>query len=164
MRYTPAEPPQSPGSASVLTRGRKLMVIAAIMLAAFGYFSYTAFQSAQSFYLTVDELVELGPSGAAQAVQVKGKLVDDSFVREGGTSTLARFLLHENGVQVDATYDGVLPDLFFNPHSEIVLGGTYEDGGLFVADRVYVKCPSKYQSLEVDNPYDARALPLTHMG
>ncbi len=153
MRYTPAEPPRSPGSASVLTRGRKLAIIVAIMLAAFGYFSYTAFESAQSFYLTVDELLELGPS-ATQSVQVKGKLVEDSFAREGGTSTLAHFLLQDNGAQVDATYDGVLPDLFFNPHSEIVLGGTYEDGGLFVADRVYVKCPSKYQSLEVDNPTD----------
>ena len=151
MRYTPAEPSRSPGSTSVLTRGRKLAIVVGIMLAAFGYFSYTAFESAQSFYLTVDELVELGPSGVTQSVQVKGKLVDDSFKREGGTSTLAHFLLTENGVQVSATYDGVLPDLFFNPHTEIVLGGTYEDGSLFVADRVYVKCPSKYQSLEVEN-------------
>ena len=150
MRYTPVELPRSPASTSVLTRGRKLAIIVAIMLAAFGYFSYTAFESAQSFYLTVDELIELGPP-PTQSVQVKGKLVEDSFVREGGTSTLAHFLLQENGAQVTATYDGVLPDLFFNPHSEIVLGGTYEDGGLFVADRVYVKCPSKYQSLEVDN-------------
>jgi len=153
MRYTPVELPRSPASTSVLTRGRKLAIIVAIMLAAFGYFSYTAFESAQSFYLTVDELIELGPS-PTQSVQVKGKLVEDSFVREGGTSTLAHFLLQENGAEVTATYDGVLPDLFFNPHSEIVLGGTYEDGGLFVADRVYVKCPSKYQSLEVDNPTD----------
>ena len=140
MRYTPVELPRSPASTSVLTRGRKLAIIVAIMLAAFGYFSYTAFESAQSFYLTVDELIELGPP-PTQSVQVKGKLVEDSFVREGGTSTLAHFLLQENGAQVNATYDGVLPDLFFNPHSEIVLGGTYEDGGLFVADRVYVKCP-----------------------
>ena len=153
MRYTPVELPRSPASTSVLTPGRKLAIIVAIMLAAFGYFSYTAFESAQSFYLTVDELIELGPS-TTQSVQVKGKLVEDSFVREGGTSTLAHFLLQENGAQVNATYVGVLPDLFFNPHSEIVLGGTYEDGGLFVADRVYVKCPSKYQSLEVDNPTD----------
>ena len=57
MQYTPAEPPRSPGSASVLTSGRKLAIAGAIMLAAFGYFSYTAFESAQSFYLTVDELV-----------------------------------------------------------------------------------------------------------
>lgn len=162
MRYTPVELPRSPASTSVLTRGRKMAIIVAIMLAAFGYFSYTAFESAQSFYLTVDELVELGPS-PTQSVQVKGKLVEDSFVREGGTSTLAHFLLQENGAQVNATYDGVLPDLFFNPHSEIVLGGTYEDGGLFVADRVYVKCPSKYQSLEVDN-LSAKGTPLTHKG
>ena len=70
MQYTPAGPPQGPRSASVLTRGRKVMILAAIMLAAFGYFGYTAFESAQSFYLTVDELVELGPSGATQSLQV----------------------------------------------------------------------------------------------
>ena len=162
MRYTPAEPPASAsGGVSVLTRGRKLVIVGAIVLAAFGYFSYTAFQSAQSFYLTVDELVERGPSGAGESIQVKGKLVEDSFQREGGTSIVAHFLLTENGVQVDATYNGVLPDLFFNPHSEIVLGGTYQEGSVFVADRVYVKCPSKYQSLEVDDPYD-KGTPLTH--
>ena len=162
MRYTPAEPPaHASGGVSVLTRGRKLVIVGAIVLAAFGYFSYTAFQSAQSFYLTVDELVERGPGGAGESIQVKGKLVEDSFQREGGTSIVAHFLLAENGVQVNATYDGVLPDLFFNPHSEVVLGGTYEEGGLFVANRVYVKCPSKYQSLDVDNPYD-EVTPLTH--
>ena len=48
----------------------------------------------------------------------------------------------------------MLPDLFFNPHSEIVLGGTYGDDGVFIADRVLIKCPSKYESLEVENPYD----------
>ena len=155
MQYTPAERPSSAAPAQgVLTRGRKLMVVGGIVLVAFGYFSFTAFQSAQSFYVTVDELVELGPS-AARSVQVKGSLVPESFQREVETSTLARFLLSENGAQVKATYDGVLPDLFFNPHSEIVLGGTYEPDGVFVADRVYIKCPSKYRSLEVDNPYDA---------
>ncbi len=164
MQYTPAERPSTAALArGVLTRGRKLMIVGGIVLLAFGYFSYTAFQSAQSFYLTVDELVELGPSSDARSVQVKGSLVEESFQREVETSTLARFLLSENGAQVAATYDGVLPDLFFNPHSEIVLGGTYEPDGVFVADRVYIKCPSKYRSLEVDNPYDKGA-PLTHTG
>ena len=48
----------------------------------------------------------------------------------------------------------MLPDLFFNPHSEIVLEGTYEPGGVFMTDRVFVKCASKYQSLEGEAPYD----------
>ena len=137
----------------MLTQRRKLVILGAVLLAAFAYFGFTAFQSATSFYLTVDELVaaDVAPG---QSVQVKGTLVEGSFERSGDGSTLATFQLEENGAQMLASYDGVLPDLFFNPHSEIVLGGVYEPGGGFVADRVYVKCPSKYQSLEVDNPYD----------
>ncbi|MEX2598117.1 MAG: cytochrome c maturation protein CcmE, partial [Dehalococcoidia bacterium] len=154
MQYTPADVPQEPsGAKSVLTGGRKLAIIGAILLAAFAYFGYTAFMSATAFYLTVDEFVERGPV-VGESVQIKGQLVDGTFAREGGNSLAASFLLEENGAQVDAAYDGVLPDLFFNPHSEIVLGGTYTEEGVFLADRVYVKCPSKYQELEVENPYD----------
>jgi cytochrome c-type biogenesis protein CcmE len=154
MDYTPAgipTPEEASPPRSVLTRGRKLALVALVVLLAFGYFGYTAFQSATAFYLTVDELVAQGPD-EAQLIQVKGTLVPDSFARAGTTSTLASFLLAENGAQVEATYDGVLPDLFFNPHSEIVLGGVYRDDGRFHADRVYVKCPSKYQALQVENP------------
>ena len=158
MQYTPAELPQratdAPGISSVLTRGRKLMIVGSVMLLAFGYFAFTAFQSATAFYLTVDELVARGPSGGSEALQVKGSLVEGSFAREDATSTFAHFLLEENGERVQATYDGVLPDLFFNPHSQIVLGGTYGPEGVFAAERVYIKCPSKYRSLETVNPYD----------
>ena len=156
MNYTPApipEPAAAPaGVASVLTRRRRFIILGIILLAAFGYFGFTAMQSATSFYLPVDELVEQGPGAAS--VQVKGSLVEGSFVRESTENTIATFTLQENGAQVAATYDGVLPDLFFNPHSEIVLGGTYHADEVFVADRIYVKCPSKYQSLETENPYD----------
>lgn len=159
MQYTPTRhsaPAPAAGIASALTRRRKLLIAGAVLLAAFAYFGYTAFNAATSFYLTVDELVASDP-GPAQQVQVKGRLVEGSFVRESTENTIAAFLLEENGVQLSATYDGVLPDLFFNPHSEIVLGGVYDPGGVFAADRVYVKCPSKYQSLETENPYGEAA-------
>jgi cytochrome c-type biogenesis protein CcmE len=159
VQYTPADSPSVPieGSgtiASVLTKRRKLMIVGAIALAAFGYFAFTAFQAATSYYLTVGELVERGPVAGERTVQVKGTLVPFTFARADKTTFLANFLLEYEGAQVPATYDGPLPDLFFNPHSEIVLGGTYGEDGVFVADRVLIKCPSKYESLDVDNPYD----------
>lgn len=156
MQYTPSHPNAKAGPAgiaSTLTSRRKLILLAVVLLAAFAYFGFTAFQAATSYYLTVDELVakDVAPG---QSVQVKGSLVEGSFARDASGSTVATFLLEENGAQIPATYDGVLPDLFFNPHSEIVLGGALDSGGAFVADRVLVKCPSKYQSLDVENPYD----------
>lgn len=157
IQYTPAPSPDQPqqtGIASVLTGKRKLILLGTIGLLAFLYFAYTAFQAATSFYLSVDELVERGPVAGEDFVQVKGKLKPYTFARESSTSTVAHFELEENGVSVPATYNGILPDLFFNPHSEIVLGGTYGPDGVLIVDKdsVLIKCPSKYQALEEQTP------------
>ena len=148
MEYTPAQTPSAGPSGqltSVLGAHRKLLIAAVVLLAAFGYFAFTAFSGATAYYITVDEVVALGDELPAGAFQVKGSLAPKSFVREEG-SLLATFELQENGARVQATYDGVLPDLFFNEHSEIVLGGRFGPSGTFEADRVLVKCPSKYQA------------------
>ena len=158
IEYTPAEPPEQPqeaaGIASVLTGRRKAIILGSIALIAFGYFAITAFQAATSFYLSVDELVERGPVVGETYVQVKGSLKPYSFARESSTSLLAQFQLEDGGAVINATYDGVLPDLFFNPHSEIVLGGEYTAEGVLVVkrDSLLIKCPSKYEALVVENP------------
>lgn len=133
---------------------RKPIVLVLIALLAFGYFIFTALQGATAYYYTVDELVAIGPGTETQSVQVKGSLVDGTFIRPDRDSTLAKFQLEENGYRITASYDGVVPDLFFNPHSEVVLSGRYVDDALFVADRILVKCPSKYQSTDEDLPSD----------
>ncbi|MDE2765180.1 MAG: cytochrome c maturation protein CcmE [Chloroflexota bacterium] len=161
MQYTPAEQPVAGAHApSGLTTRTKLLVVGLLAAVAFGYFGFVAFQSATAYYLTVDEVIERGPNGVPASLQVKGTLVPDTFSRagaDGEPTTMAVFVLEENGAQLDATYEGALPDLFFNPHSEIVLSGTYRADGVFDAERILVKCPSKYQSLEGDPPPDYAA-------
>ncbi|MDA1215809.1 MAG: cytochrome c maturation protein CcmE [Chloroflexi bacterium] len=149
MQESPTTPPSST-FAPALRGQRKLIILIALLLVAFGYFGFTAFQSATSYYLTVDELVERGNTADLGSVQVKGSLVADSFYREDG-SIMVRFELTEGGAVLPATYEGVLPDLFFNEHSEIILAGEYDPNGTFVTDRVLIKCPTKYQSAEYDN-------------
>ena len=162
MDYVPAQQPQpeqTASFASVLNQRRKLLILAAILLASFGYFAYTAFQSATQFYVTVDELVAGVPSYVNESIQLKGRLVEGSFARDADVATVAHFRLQENGEEVAATFDGVLPDLFFNPHSEIVLSGIYGADGMFTGDRVLIKCPSKYESLDVELPPEYRQTP-----
>ena len=158
MQYTPASQTKAAVRRAGLSGRAKLAIVGLLLLGAFAYFGYTAFQSATSYYLTVDELLERGPTAFGEPIQVKGRLVSDSFSRAlpdgSGPGTTATFLLEENGQQISATIEGAVPDLFFNPHSEIVLGGVYGHDGVFVADRVLVKCPSKYQSLEGEQPDD----------
>ena len=89
-------------------------------------------------------------------MRVSGKLVYGSFDRPE-KSTLTHFQLTDKdtdspGAILLASYTGVLPDLFFNPHSEIILEGSIGADQVFQADNILVKCPSKYRSLEEEQP------------
>ena len=103
------------------------------------------------YFLTVSELMGGQEYQDGRTLRVSGKLVEESFSRQDN-STVSHFLLTDedggSGVQLNASYVGVLPDLFFNPHSEIILEGHYSPDDVFEADSILVKCPSKYQSLE----------------
>lgn len=152
--------------AGLLAGRRKLYVAVAMLALAIGYFGFTAFQSATVFYLTVDELLQ-GQAQPGETVRVSGKLVPGSFQREEKGTTAYFSLAGERGV-LEAELDGIVPELFFNEHSEIVLHGSYApagDGGtgsggdssnlsgngtagVFVANSVVVKCPSKYEARE----------------
>ena len=125
----------------------KLAVGAAVVLAALVYFGFMAFQSATVYYYTVGELHDRGPTATGETVRVSGKLVEGSFSRDTN-STLARFALTDGGSALSATHDGVLPELFFNEHSEIILEGSYTPDGVFQSHNVIVKCPSKYAAEE----------------
>ncbi|MBI4336847.1 MAG: cytochrome c maturation protein CcmE [Chloroflexi bacterium] len=123
----------------------KLLIAAVLVVAALGYFAWTAFQRSTVFYYTVPELQARGAQLYDKQVRVTGMLVPDSFQREG-TAPLAHFSLTDGQRQLPAEYNGVVPDLFFNPESEIVLQGAYTPSGVFRTDTIIVKCPSKYQS------------------
>ena len=123
-------------------RGR-LLIGAALLVGALVYFAYTAFQGSTVYYYTVGELARQGAALQGRSVRVSGKLVAASFQREPG-STLAAFSITDGATMLLATYQGVVPDLFFNEHSDLVLHGTYQGDGTFHADNVIVKCPSKY--------------------
>jgi len=113
------------------------------VIVAMGYLGFMAFQSATVYFYTVGELQQLGPSEDGRLVRVSGKLVTGSFSRQEG-STLANFILSDGAETLTAVHEGVLPDLFFNEHSEIILEGSYTPGGVFESHNVIVKCPSKY--------------------
>ncbi|MDA0771208.1 MAG: cytochrome c maturation protein CcmE [Chloroflexi bacterium] len=125
----------------------KLIAGALVLLVALGYFGFMAFQSASVYYYTVSELHDVGPTPENKLVRVNGKLIEPSFIRADG-STLANFEITDGAKSMHATYDGVLPDLFFNDHSEIILEGTFGPDGVFTGQNVIVKCPSKYVEQE----------------
>ncbi|MSQ12118.1 MAG: cytochrome c maturation protein CcmE [Dehalococcoidia bacterium] len=121
----------------------RLLLGIGLVAGAIAYFAFTAFSGSTVYYYTVSELQVKHAELEGKSVRVAGKLVATSFQRDGG-STFASFSLAQGDEVLPATYIGVVPELFFNEHSDIVLQGTYKSDGVFHADNVIVKCPSKY--------------------
>jgi cytochrome c-type biogenesis protein CcmE len=136
-----SQPPERRGL-STATKLR-LGLLAVVLAVSVGYLVWMAFPGSTRYYLTVSEFLGQ-PEPPIRTVRVMGKLAPDSFQRDDA-STQARFVLTDGPGALHATYRGVVPDLFFNPQSEIVLEGKPGPGNVFVAENVIVKCPSKYQ-------------------
>ncbi len=139
--------PEPMAERAVRTHRIGFLVAGVVFLMVIGYLGFTAFQSASAYYLTVSELTAKGADAYDKNLRVNGKLVPTSFERDAG-GTLVHFSLTDDTDTINAVYDGVLPDLFFNEHSEILLEGTYGPEGMFDAQLIFVKCPSKYEALE----------------
>ena len=138
--YTEPSPTEG---ATIFTNRGKILVGVLVLIGALGYLGFMAFQGATVYYYTVDEMNRLGPTPEDKLVRVSGKLVQDSFHRQEG-STVALFALTDGTETMSASHSGVLPDLFFNDHSEIILEGGYDPDGVFRSQNVIVRCPSKY--------------------
>ena len=134
-------------SSRLPSRGR-LLIGGTLLLGALFYLAYLAFQGSTVYYVTVDDLLAQGVDATTErSVRVNGVLLEGSFVRETGSTEASFVLVDPEGVgQVDAVYNGVVPDLFFNEHSQVVAEGRYGSDGVFHADLLIVKCPSKYAS------------------
>ena len=139
-------PEMAAESGGLINNKTRLIVVGVVLVLALGYLIYAAFPGNTLYYRTVGEFYADESNMDGRSLRVVGKLVPDSFERVEGT-TLAKFSVADEGRTLPSTYDGVLPDLFFNPHSDIVLEGSYGESGVFHTDTVIVKCPSKYEAL-----------------
>jgi len=124
----------------------KILVAFIVLVGALGYFSFLAFKGATVYYYTVSEIMVEPATVEGKMVRVSGKLVPDSFSR-AEDSTVAHFMLTDGDKIMPAIHNGVLPDLFFNEHSEIILEGSHAPQHAFDSQNVIVKCPSKYVAI-----------------
>ena len=128
---------------------RKGYWIAAGLAAAFAVLGITSFTKTLTPYLTFDEARK-----ARGAVQVMGGLdkASDRYDRE--SQRLYFDLVDEGGRRMPVVYSGVRPANFGDAIS-IVAIGRYRDGRI-EAEKLLVKCPSKYQGADVERAYPGK--------
>jgi cytochrome c-type biogenesis protein CcmE len=120
--------------------------IAAGLALAFVLLGVTSFQKTLTPYLSFEEARH-----AKGVVQVMGGLDKTSDRYDTTTERLSFDLVDEYGGRMPVVYGGLRPANFKDAIS-IVAIGRYR-GGRIEAEKLLVKCPSKYQGAEVERAY-----------
>ncbi|WP_057936810.1 cytochrome c maturation protein CcmE domain-containing protein [Algoriphagus resistens] len=107
-----------------------------------------------SSYESFTTAKEMKQNGEDKAIHVVGQLKKDASgevtglnVREDKVSFT--FMLVDNeGVEQEVFYNEPVPADFTRSESVVVIG-SYKNDEIFIADKILMKCPSKYQETEV---------------
>lgn len=123
----------------------------AVLIVAFLALGLTTFSKSMTPYVSFDEAEKAG-----RTVQVMGGLEKGSTKYDAATNTLHFVLVDEaTRATLPVAYRDVKPANFEDAVS-IVAIGKYQ-GGAFQAEKLLVKCPSKYQGEEVEKQYGGKA-------
>jgi cytochrome c-type biogenesis protein CcmE len=151
----------STGRAKFIIGG--LLIIAAIV-----YLIVSSTQANAEYFLTVDELAAKNQSIAGQSVRVSGAVIGDSIkydpqsltlsftvaqvpgdnkeieAQGGLAAVLHAAVIDPNRTHLEVVYTGPKPDLLRDEAQAIMTGKLGADG-VFHADELLLKCPTKYQ-------------------
>jgi cytochrome c-type biogenesis protein CcmE len=105
-----------------------------------GYLIYSASGGASEYYMTVSELRSHAPAGN---VRVAGVVQDDVQKTDGGLHVT--FTEQDQTATMPVEYSGTLPDIF-RPGITVVAEGKLGADGVFHAQTLLAKCPSRFST------------------
>ncbi|HET7453335.1 MAG TPA: cytochrome c maturation protein CcmE [Thermoanaerobaculia bacterium] len=129
---------------------KKGYIVAAVLAVGFLVLGVTAFRSTLTPYVSFDVAMK-----TAGSVQVMGSLEKGSERYDAASQELAFAIVDEHGRTLPVVYRGIKPANFRDALS-IVAIGRYQ-GGALRAEKLLVKCPSKYQGQEVERQYGVKS-------
>lgn len=106
-----------------------------------------------SEYLDFGEAKELADKGSKTQVHVVGQLTKDmkgDVIGIQPSSDMLSFsftMVDDKGMEQKVYHPNPMPTDFMRSEQVVIIGGYHDDK--FVADKILLKCPSKYQEKEV---------------
>jgi len=146
----------------------KFIIGGVLILAAVVYLIASSTQANAEYFMTIDELKAQGSSIVGKNLRVSGAVIGDTIQYDPQTLTLTFEVAHVPGdnKEVDAegglaavlhaavadpnrsrikvVYVGPKPDLLKN-EAQAIMTGQLDADGVFHADELLLKCPTKYQ-------------------
>ena len=111
-------------------------------------------QKMSMYYLTVTELEAKEIDFIDTHIKLAGKVVPQSIIKQDGNRTIEFQIWEPIGEQPGQfstkrtiRYSGVIPDTF-RDEADVVLEGKTNTDGIFIAETMLAKCPSKYEPIE----------------
>lgn len=145
---------------------RKILISGALLLLGVVVLVITSIRGNAQYYLTVEELAA-GKAGQQTNIRVSGVVLGDTIKYDPQTFHLTFTIAHIPGgnreieaqgglaavlhnasldtqsARLHVVYDGVKPDLLTN-EAQAILTGSLGVDGVFYADELLLKCPSRY--------------------
>lgn len=119
-------------------------LIAGIAIAGAVIYLVTANTTASAeYYMTIGQ-IRACSSCSARSIRVAGVVAANSVVKDAQTQTV-HFTISDNTQMMPVVYSGVVPDIF-RAGIQVVVEGKLGADGVFHAQTLLAKCPSKFQS------------------
>jgi len=122
----------------------KIVIGVLIIVAALSYLIASSLKENASYYLTVSELAARSDITPQSGVRVHG-LVDPGSIQWDAEAVILEFDLHDEFNTLHITYHGIKPDQLAEAQ-QVVLEGHRQADGIFHAEKIMLKCPSKYET------------------
>lgn len=124
-------------------------VLGLALILGFIAFGAGAFKASLTPYVSFAQARATG-----EAVQVAGNLVEGSSFYDEASGTLVFFLEDNHGDRMKVRFSGSKPGNFEEATQIVAIGHFSQDA--FFAEKLLVKCPSKYQGIE-ERQYGAKS-------
>lgn len=146
---------------------RKFIFGGILILAAIVYLIISSSQANAQYFLTVNELNTKAKEMSGREIRISGAVVGDSIKFDPNTLDLTFDVVHIPGdnaeidkmgglaevlhqavsdtslIHLPVIYNGPKPDLLKN-EAQAIMTGTLDDKGVFHANELLLKCPTRY--------------------
>lgn len=126
---------------------KRYIIGGGILLVAVIYLIYLSFGSSVSYYVTVSEFFNRGTELYDTNIRVAGEITAP-VDWDAGELNLT-FTITEGGDDMVVVYHGAKP-AGFKEGTDILVEGKYRSDGIFQASQLILKCPSKYESIDIE--------------
>lgn len=129
-----------------MNKSVNMSIAITVVLVAMGLLFAQGFKASGGLglYLTLEEAIEVATEESDKFIQIEANVVNSTVKYDAKKPELIFDLADEKDNRINVTYLDIKPDNFDSGYP-VIVEGRFTGGNKFVADKLKVKCPSKYE-------------------